>query len=126
MVVRTRQHSEAGRAGWMIFGLLAIPFLSVTSVALVADVASTTDPTAAAVGIPATLFGVLVGSLVFRLARAARSGAVALRDGLVAAAGAAPRIPEVAQPLMAGVSPRPQLVLVPARVGRRGPPVFLR
>jgi len=125
--VSRRPRSEASHAAWMILGLLAIPVLSVTSTAMVADVASSTDPATAAVGIPATLGGVVMGSLVFRLARAMHSGAIALRGFLFAAPPSATNLLEANSsrlPLVAMV--RPALVLVPSRVGRRGPPVVVR
>lgn len=107
----------------MILGLFAIPFLSVTTAALLADVASTTDPAAAAVGIPATLGGVVMGTLVFRLARAARSGAVALRAVLLSRLGGGDRfVGATSHRVVTIVGLRPAPVLVPARVGRRGPP----
>ncbi len=68
----------------MILGLLAIPFVTVSGVALFADVASTTDPAAATIGIPAALGGVLVGGLIFHVALVMHSGAVALRGALLA------------------------------------------
>lgn len=111
----------------MILGLLAIPFLSVTAVSVLADVASTTDPTAALVGVPATLGGVLSGGLVVRLVRAAHSGAVALGAVLATLARGAHR-PDVsaARPMPASATLRPAVVMVPARVGRRGPPYLRR
>lgn len=119
--------SEARRAGWMILGLLAIPVASVTTVALLADVASTTDPAAAMAGIPATLGGLVMGALVFRLGRAAYSGAVALRAIVLAhTADVRPAVAHGWRSLVAGAEVRPALVLVPARVGRRGPPVRSR
>ena len=123
------QHSvsEARRAGWMILGLLAIPVLSVTSVALVADVASTTNPVAPAVGVPATLAGLMAGAAVFRLARAVHSGTVAVRAMFAALRGAVDRqVLAVATVLVPGATIRPARVLVPSRVGRRGPPGFER
>jgi hypothetical protein len=111
----------------MIFGLVAIPVLSVTSAALVADVASTTDPAAAAVGIPATLGGVVMGALVFRLARVACSGAVTLRALLLARPAAGRRlVAEVSHAVAPIAVLRPAPVLVPTRVGRRGPPQLSR
>jgi hypothetical protein len=111
----------------MIFGLFAIPVLSVTSVALAADVASTTDPTAALVGIPATLAGLVTGALVFRLARVAHSGAVAVRAVFAALfVGVDHLVVSAAGAFLADAIRRPALVLVPARVGRRGPPVLRR
>jgi hypothetical protein len=107
----------------MILGLLAIPVFSVTSVALVADVASTTDPTAAVVGIPATLAGLLMGALVFRLARVARSGAIAVRAIFTAMFADVDRlVVSATDALVADAALRPAHVLVPSRVGRRGPP----
>lgn len=121
--VSTRSQTEARRAAWMILGLLAIPVLSVTSAALVADAASSTDPVAAVVGIPATLGGLLMGALVFRLARVVHSGAVALRAHLLGAGvGALGVVAEAVRPRSVSAERRPSLVLVPARVGRRGPP----
>ena len=123
VVVSPRPTSEARRAGWMILGLLAIPVFSVSSVALVADVASTTDPTAAVVGIPATLAGLLMGALVFRLARVARSGAIAVRAIFTAMFADVDRlVVSATDALVADAALRPAHVLVPARVGRRGPP----
>jgi len=111
----------------MILGLLAIPILSVSSAAMLADVASTTDPAAAAVGIPATLGGVVMGALVFRLARVMRSGAVAIRAVITAAHARAERVlTSVSSPISLSSSLRPATVLVPTRVGKRGPPVVLR
>jgi len=111
----------------MILGLLAIPVFSVTSVALLADVASTTDPTAAVVGVPATLAGLVMGALVFRLARVARSGAIAVRAILTAVFADVDRLVVAAtDALVADATPRPARVLVPSRVGRRGPPTSQR
>lgn len=110
----------------MILGLFAIPFLSVTGAALLADVASTTDPAAAAIGIPATLGGVVMGALVFRLARAARSGAVALRAVLARLGGGDRFVGATSRQVLTVVGLRPAPVLVPARVGRRGPPLSRR
>lgn len=125
--VSPRPASEARRAGWMILGLLAIPVFSVTSVALLADVASTTDPTAAVVGVPATLAGLVMGALVFRLARVARSGAIAVRAILTAVFADVDRlIVSTTDALVADAAMRPALVLVPASVGRRGPPASRR
>lgn len=122
-----RPPSEARRAGWMILGLLAIPVLSVSSVALLADVASTTNPAAAVTGIPATLAGLLAGALMFRVARAARSGAVAAWAILAARVGEVDRhLLAVGETLVVGAAVRPVHVLVPSRVGRRGPPRFRR
>lgn len=122
--MRHTQHAEARRAAWMIFGLLAIPVLSVTSVALLADVASTTDPAAALAGIPATLGGVATGVLVFRLARAAHSGAVALRAVVLRLCGDALQLLDrVNRPVSPGATARPALLLVSVRRGQRGPPV---
>lgn len=122
-----RSTTEARRAGWMILGLLAIPVVSVSSVALLADVASTTDPTALVVGIPATLGGLVMGALVFRVARAVHSGAVAVRALLSVVAVGADRLVDLVVPgIVERRSVRPVLVLMPARVGRRGPPVSRR
>jgi hypothetical protein len=111
----------------MIFGLLAIPILSVSSAALLADVASTTDPAAAVVGIPATLGGLVMGALVFRLARVAHSGAVAVRAVLLRLAGDARLLVDrVSRPSSPGAAMRPALLLVASRQGQRGPPVSLR
>lgn len=121
------QRSDAGRAAWMILGLVAIPFLSVSSVALAVDVASTTDPAAALIGIPATFGGVLMGALVFRLGRFVQSGAVALRRArfraLVPAFGPGGIRSVCLSPVPVA---RPALVFVPASVGRRGPPFSSR
>ena len=111
----------------MILGLFAIPVLSVSSAALLADVASTTDPAAAAVGIPATLAGVVMGALVFRLARVAHTGAIAVRAILSAGRAQAYRLlVGVSHPVVGTMGTWPAPVLVPARVGRRGPPLSLR
>jgi hypothetical protein len=111
----------------MILGLLAIPFVTVSGVAVSADVASTTDPAAAAIGIPALLGGVMVGALVFHVARVMHSGAVALCGALLAVIDH--RVSAVAD-LMVRCAPRtairPAVVLVPASVGRRGPPLSSR
>lgn len=126
VVVSHTPTSDARRAGWMILGLLAVPVLSVTSAALVADMAAATDPTSAAIGVPATLGGVLMGSLVFRLVRAVRCGAVALRTVLRALGGGVDSgAAATLRPLVPGSFERPVLLLVPAQVGRRGPPVSL-
>jgi hypothetical protein len=111
----------------MILGLFAIPFVTVSGVALFADVASTTDPAAAAVGIPAALGGVLVGGLVFHVARVMHSGAVALRGALLAAVEY--HVAVVTDQVIGRVprnAIRPAVVLVPASVGRRGPPFSSR
>ncbi|MEQ8839617.1 MAG: hypothetical protein RIB98_01440 [Acidimicrobiales bacterium] len=119
--------SDARRAGWMILGLLAVPVLSVSSAAMLADVAATTDPASAAVGIPATLVGVLMGCVVFRLGRAVGSGVVALRTMLRALApGSGSSAVAVADARRPSPFVRPAYLLVPAQVGRRGPPVALR
>lgn len=119
----TAPRSEARRAGWMILGLLAIPFLSVTGVALLADIASTTDPGSAAVGVPALLGGVVTAALVVRLARAVHSGTVALRAALLHAFDHG-RVLSVAtaRPIVPSALLAPALLVVPAPVGRRGPP----
>ncbi|MEM7140074.1 MAG: hypothetical protein AAF548_03515 [Actinomycetota bacterium] len=122
-----RPTSDARRAVWLILGLLAIPFVSVTSAALVADLASTTDPTAALVGIPATLGGVITAVLVSRLARSLQGGAVAVREALARAIRHAGGVVDI---VSASLTPLARPVLqpapVPATVGRRGPPVRLR
>lgn len=111
----------------MILALLAIPVLTVTSVALVADVASTTNPVAAAVGVPATLAGLMAGAVVFRLARVVHSGSVAVRALFAALRGEVDRqVLALSAPLVAGVTRRPAPLLVPSRVGRRGPPRIRR
>ncbi|MDW3218919.1 MAG: hypothetical protein R8F63_09935 [Acidimicrobiales bacterium] len=125
--MREHRHADAARAVWMILGLLAIPVLSVTSTALVADIASTTDPAAALVGIPAVLGGVITGALVFRLARTLRSGVIDAWSTLLASL--APSISLVAPApgwAPAAVAQRPRVAFVPAGVGRRGPPVVSR
>jgi hypothetical protein len=111
----------------MILGLLAIPFLSVTSVAIVADIASTTDPVAALIGIPATMFGAVVGALVLHLARSLQTGAVALWSALLRVTQEAGH---VADSTAARLVPTRLLTarpaVVPVAVGRRGPPSVSR
>lgn len=107
----------------MILGLLAIPVLSVTSAALVADIASTTDPTAALVGIPATLGGVVTGALVLRVIRSVHTGAIAVWHAVLTAirhAGAAIDLAVTALVVDDVRSARP--AVAPVAVGRRGPP----
>lgn len=124
--VTTADARDARRAVWMIFGLLAIPFLAVTSTALAADIASTTDPTAALIGVPATLIGVAFGIGILRLAAAMRSGAVAVCTALLAAADRGAAMTEPARGLrVPTLAVRPMLVLLPVSTGRRGPP-FVR
>ncbi|MDG2026187.1 MAG: hypothetical protein P8J50_03700 [Acidimicrobiales bacterium] len=122
-----RARSDARRAAWMILGLLAIPFLSVTSVAIVADIASTTDPVAALIGIPATMFGAVVGALVLHLARSLQTGAVALWSALLRVTQEAGH---VADSTAARLVPTRLLTarpaVVPVAVGRRGPPSVSR
>lgn len=120
-------HADARRAVWMIFGLLAIPVFSVTSAALLVDIACTTDPAAAVAGIPAVFGGVITGALCFRLARSVHSGvadAWAMLLASVAAGLAAVTSGPRLRPSLG--APRPALAFVPAGIGRRGPPVVSR
>lgn len=111
----------------MILALLAIPVVSVSSTALVADIASTTDPTAALIGVPATLGGVLTGVLVIRTIRSVRSGAAHLWHAVLRAirhAGAV--LDTVSAPLLPVEPWSARPAVVPVAVGRRGPPVVSR
>ena len=124
--VTTAAARDARQAVWMIFGLLAIPFLAVTSTALAADAASTTDPAAALIGVPATLIGVAFGVGILRLAASVRSGAVAVCTALLAAADRGAAMAEPARGLrVLTLTVRPMLVLLPVLTGRRAPP-FVR
>jgi hypothetical protein len=126
VLVTTAADRDARRAVWMIFGLLAIPFLAVTSAALAADIASTTDPTAALIGVPATLIGVAFGVGILRLAAAMHSGAVAVCAALLAAADRGAAMIEPLRGLRVPTQAvRPMPVLLPVSTGRRGPP-FVR
>lgn len=111
----------------MILGLLAIPVLSVTATALLADIASTTDPAAAAVGVPAVLGGVVTGALVFRLGRSIHSGVVDAWATLLAAFAAAVTVVDATVAHLApALGHRPGAAFIPADVGRRGPPFVSR
>lgn len=111
-------------AGWLLAGLVAIPFASVTSVALLADVASTTDPVAF-VGIPALLAGVAAAYLAARAVRGVHRGAVLLRLALRSALATLESVADQAlTSLRSPTAHRTDLVLVPLVVGRRGPPLL--
>ncbi|MEZ5166614.1 MAG: hypothetical protein R2695_08995 [Acidimicrobiales bacterium] len=113
--------------GVLLAGLLAIPFLSVTTATLVADVASTTDPRAAVIGIPATLIGLAIGLCVLRLARVAHDGAVAVCGALVRSwQQQLARTDLPAATVLPRREIQPSFVFVPAATGRRGPPFSSR
>jgi hypothetical protein len=107
----------------LILMLLAIPFASVTAAAVMADVASTTDPSVALAGLPASAGGVVVGLGVVRLARTVVAGArlvqVALLGLVRTVAGLLDGTATVSVVRPTSV---PVPVFVPASTGRRGPP----
>lgn len=125
--VSSHRGSPRRGAGWLLAALVAIPFVSVTSVALLADVASTTDPMAMVVGIPALLVGVVAAYLSARVIRGMHNGAVALRVALRRLSAAVDAVVlQVATALRSPTEGRTDLLVAPVVVGRRGPPFSSR
>lgn len=120
----TPANTPRRRTGVVIGGIAAIPFVSVTMVAALADVASTTDPAAGFQGLGALGAGLAMGLLVLRMIGAVRAGLSIARiavERLVDQVIADLAIP--VRPLAISVGERrPQLAFVPSEVGRRGPP----
>jgi len=127
--VRTPSPATPGGAGRAIAAITAIPFVTVSGIAWSGDVASQTDPSVALAGTAAMLAGLVAGLLMRRLVctvdRRLRSvGRWLLRVGFPLRE--VPAVPRAAQPLALGTGLAPRLVLLPAGVGRRGPPVLVR
>lgn len=114
--------------GLAIASIAAIPFIAVTSVAWLGNVASQTEPTVAIGAGLALAGGLLMGLLVRRLVTTVdrRLRHIARRLlRIVARFFERPSAAPAAHPLAAGLGLAPARVFVPARVGRRGPPVLV-
>lgn len=112
--------------GLAILGIVAIPFVAVTGVSWLGDVASTTDAREAVAGSLALLGGLVMGLLVRRMIRSvdSRVRTMARRLVLVAHRLAQPPASSAAvHPLLLRLGLAPAVVFVPADTGRRGPPV---
>jgi hypothetical protein len=108
----------------VIGGIAAIPFVSVTLVAVVADVASTSDPAAGFKGLAALAAGLVMGILVLRVIAAVRAGVSIARiavERMVDQAIAELVIPVCRLAPVVG-DRRPHVAFVPSEIGRRGPP----
>ena len=116
--------------GVALGALVAIPVASVSSVALLFDVASSADPSRVLVGIAGLALGLASGALSRRGLRSLRRQAQSVTLGVLALIGRLTSTVTVrgASPTW---SPRRHhaaaaLIFVPSDVGRRGPPRQLR
>lgn len=126
-VHRSPSHS-ADRTGLAIAALAAIPVVSVSGVALVADVASHTDPGRMWLGLVAVGAGIASGLVAVRVVRAADEGFVSLSAAIVRWFGPAPAAAVTVPSLRPPSRPElvPAVVAVRRAVRRRGPPTILR
>jgi hypothetical protein len=118
---------KATTAGRQVAAIALIPFLSVSSVALLSDMTARSNPAGFGPGLLATLIGVVTGLLVLRLVRSVTGGLRLVSDAVARWCEAASTLATTGSALL---SRRPILVPLPATlptaVRRRGPPVVLR
>lgn len=113
--------------GIVIAGMAAIPFVTVTFAATMADLASTSGSPHGVAGILALVGGLIMGLLITRVISGVRTGLGVARialerlaDQIVRDIG---RVRDAGRPLDGRVHRRrPALAFVPAEIGRRGPP----
>lgn len=127
--VRTSSQATPGGAGRAVAAITAIPFVTVSGIAWSGDVASQAEPSDGLVGAAAMLAGLVTGLLMRRLVctvdRRLRSVARwLLRVGFPLRE--VPAAARAAHPLALGTGLALRPVLLPAGVGRRGPPVLVR
>ena len=111
--------------GLAILGIAAIPFVAVTAVSWLGDVASTTDPRQAVAGALGLLGGLVMGLLVRRMIRSVDSQVRSLGRRLVRVAhrlSQPPASTPAAHRLLLRLGLAPVVAFVPADTGRRGPP----
>ena len=112
------------RTGTAIAGIAAIPFVSVTMVSVMVEVASTTDPSAGFRGLGALGAGVMMGLFVLRMIGAVRAGLSIARVAVERLLDHG--IVGLVIPVWFVVIPvgdqRPPMAFVPSEIGPRGPP----
>jgi len=112
--------------GAAIAFIFAIPALSVTSVALVADIASNTDPARVGVGMLGLALGLALGLLARRavvfVQRHVRSIALSWLEMVGRLTAVAPAYLDQTRWVPHRRQTAAALVFVPSDVGRRGPP----
>jgi len=119
-------HSIAPRraTGAVIAGIAAIPFVSVTMVSVLADIASTTDASVGVGGLGALGAGFVMGFLVRQVIGAVRAGLSIGRIAIERLVGQ--NIVDLLTPVRVVATSvdlqRLPVTFVPAIVGRRGPP----
>lgn len=121
-----RPPTSPRHTGLAILGIGTIPFVAVTSVAWIGDVASSTDPRNVIAGGLAMLGGLAMGLLVHRMVGSVdeRARSIARRLVLVSRRlDQQPAAPNAPHRLLLRLGLAPAAVFVPAEVGRRGPPV---
>jgi len=121
------ERASQRRATRAVLGILAIPFASVTSAALLAGPVSSADPTYLARTIAATLIGAATGLMIVRLLRAAVHGihtaAMAATDWFASESMVFKIVPGTGFAVITSRLPSPWHH--PWAMSRRGPPAGL-
>ncbi len=107
-----------------VLGVLAIPFLTVSSAALMAGPVSTADPVRLSTGLLAAIIGSAVGLSVLRIAQSALLGVRAVVAAAVDWIESASEIISLRPTTLFAVVPatRPVVAVHASSLGRRGPP----